>query len=117
MHEEDIDNFYKKVNIYYEDKKSDDDNTDKMIQNLCESFRKAASEDISKNKAIKREFDVSNNSRELIEKRQKARDKKRWDDIKPLTKEIRKSIRKDRTDNLIKNLEECCICVKRLQNY
>ena len=81
--------------------------TDAQLLCLNESFRKVASLAISKKQAIKREFDISPHSQQLIDNRQSARDQHQWSNVTQLTKDIRKSIRKDRADALIANLEEC----------
>ena len=52
---------------------------------------------------IKDQQEITN---KLIKERREARDNFDWDKVKMLTKQIRKSIRKDRTDALVNNLEE-----------
>ena len=66
---------------------------------------------------MKRDFPLSEATKQLIKERQEARDKFEWDKTKEYTKRIRKSIRKDKTDTLIANLEECLWKdIKRMKN-
>jgi len=104
---EELDSFYQEIAETYKEKARADDGTDTKLDNLNQAFRKTASKMISKKQAIKREFDLSEATNKLIEERQKARDNYDWVKVKQFTKDIRKSVRSDRTNQLVKNLEEC----------
>jgi len=81
--------------------------TDEKLNSLNQAFRKNASKMVSKKQAIKREFEISDDTKNLIKDRQKARNVYDWEEVKRHTKLIRKSVRNDRTNQLISNLEEC----------
>jgi len=104
---EEVNDFYKEVMTEFGPTTPENDSLNQKVERLNHAFRKVATQQISKKQAIKREFNISDHTKSLIEIRQQARDRCDWNQVKIHTKQIRKSIRKDRTDLLVQNLEEC----------
>ena len=77
-----------------------------MNDSNCEPvLREVAEKHITKKQAIKREFEISEETKKLIEERDELKSQSRGTDVKG--KLTRTSIRDDRTKALIQNLEEC----------
>ena len=54
----------------------------------------------------KRDFEMSSTTKTLFESRQQMEDENKFEEVKQLTKKIRKSIQKDRTEYKLANLEQ-----------
>lgn len=76
---------------------------DATIAKMNDAIRKTASERISKKEAIKREFDLSQDTKDLFDEGQTKREHENWEKVEKLTKEIRKAVRRDRKKNFLIN--------------
>ena len=105
-----MEQFYKLVNENYTQQLQSTNGQppiNDQVEALNNAFRQAASYKISKQTITNRQFEMSDNTKNLLERRQVARDRYKWTEAKELTKQIRKSVRNDKTEGLLKNLEEC----------